>query len=154
MHKLAALAVVGVAGLAFAGCAGQPPAGPATGPAAAPAPSTAASTGLWGTAWRLGDLAGVAAIPGVEATLEFPEAGKAGGRGSCNRFFGTVEISGESIQFGPLAATKMACMDAAANQQETKYLAALQAAERFAFDGPALLVYPRGGGAPLRFVRK
>jgi hypothetical protein len=23
-----------------------------------------------------------------------------------------------------------------------------------AFDGPALLVYPRGGGAPLRFVRK
>ena len=135
-----------------AGCA--PPA--ATSPAATPAPTPAAASapGVVGTAWRLEDLGGTSAIPGVEATLEFPEAGRAAGRGSCNRFFGTVEISGESIRFGPFAATKMACLDAAANAQETKYLEALQAAERFAFDGPALLVYPRGDGAPLRFRRK
>src|SRR6476646_4261326 len=132
-----------------AGC--TPPAGPPA--AATPAPTPAAAA-LVGSAWRLEDLGGTAAIPGVEATLEFPEAGRAAGRGSCNRFFGTVEISGESIRFGPLAATKMACLDAAANAQETRYLEGLQAAERFAFDGPALLLYPRGGGAPLRFVRK
>jgi heat shock protein HslJ len=135
-----------------AGC--TPPAGTPAAAMPAPTPAAAAAPALVGSVWRLEDLGGTAAIPGVEATLGFPEAGRTAGRGSCNRFFGTVEISGESIRFGPLAATKMACLDAAANAQETKYLGALQAAERFAFDGPALLVYPRGGGAPLRFVRK
>src|SRR6476659_7064201 len=125
-----------------AGC--TPPAG--TPAAATQAPTPAAAPALVGSAWRLEDLGGTAAIPGVEATLEFPGAGRAAGRGSCNRVFGTVEISGDSIRFGPLAATKMACVDAAASAQETKYLEGLQAAERFAFDGPALLLYPRGGG--------
>ena len=87
-----------------------------------------------------------------EATLEFPEAGKASGRASCNRFFGTVEVSGESIRFGPLAATKMSCGDAA-DTQERKYLDALQAAERFAVDGPELLIYSKGVEKPLRFGR-
>ena len=135
-----------------AGCA--PPAATPAAATPAPAPAAAAAPALVGSAWRLKDLGEAAAIPGVEATLEFPAAGRAAGRGSCNRFFGTVEISGESIRFGPLAATKMACLDAASNAQETKYLEGLQAVERFAFDGPALLLYPRGGGAPLRFVRK
>jgi heat shock protein HslJ len=135
-----------------ASCA--PPAGTPAAATPAPTPAAAAAPSLIGTIWRLEDLGGTATIPGVEATLEFPEAGRAAGRGSCNRFFGTVEISGESIRFGPLAATKMACLDPAANAQETKYLGALQAAERFAFDGPAFLVYPRGNGAPLRFIRR
>ena len=142
---------IGLATLAL-GCA--PPAAPPAAATPVPTPAAAAGPTLVGTAWRLEDLGGTTAIPGVEATLEFPEAGRAAGRGSCNRFFGTVEISGESIRFGPLAATKMACVDAAANAQETKYLEALQDAERFAFDGPALLVYSRGGSAPLRFIRK
>jgi len=135
-----------------AGCA--PPAATPAAATPAPPPAAAAAPSLVGSAWRLKDLGEAAAIPGVEATLEFPAAGRAAGRGSCNRFFGPVEISGESIRFGPLAATKMACLDAASNAQETKYLEGLQAVERFEFDGPALLLYPRGGGAPLRFVRK
>ena len=114
--------------------------------------STPASpAGLAGTRWRLEKLGDQPAIPGVEATMEFPEEGKVAGRGSCNRFFGTVEISGESIKFGPLASTKMACLDDATSTQETRYLEALAAAERFSFDGPALLIHSRGGGAPLRF---
>jgi heat shock protein HslJ len=108
---------------------------------------------LPGSSWRLEDLAGEGVLEGVDATLEFPETGKAGGRASCNRFFGTVEISGQSIKFGPLAATKMFCGDAR-DAQEVKYLEALQNAERFAFDGPALLVYSKGMEKPLRFARK
>ena len=133
-------AVIGLVGLAFAGCTSHaaPPSAPF----------------LQGTTWRLQRLGGTAAIPGVEATLEFPEAGKVGGRASCNRFFGTVEISGESIRFGPLASTKMACIDAATSAQEKKYLEGLQAAERIEFDGPALVLYSRGNDQPLRFTRK
>ncbi len=111
----------------------------------------ASPAGLAGSRWRLEKLGDQTAIPGVEATLEFPEEGKVAGRGSCNRFFGTVEVSGGTIRFGPLASTKMACIEDAANQQEGKYLGALQAAERFEFDGPVLLIHSRGGGAPLRF---
>jgi heat shock protein HslJ len=142
--------LVGLVVFVIAGCTTQAPASPKTSTQTT-APSSA---GLHGTAWRLEDLGGVASIPGVEATLEFPEEGKAVGRGSCNRFFGTVEISGESIQFGPLASTKMACIDAATSAQETKYLEALQAAERIAFDGPALVIYFKGDDQPLRFSRK
>jgi hypothetical protein len=37
--------------------------------------------------------------------------------------------------------------------QEAKYLAALQAAERFVLEGTRLSVYVRGMDEPLRFVR-
>ena len=58
------------------------------------------------------------------------------------------------MNFGPLASTKMACIDDAMSAQEKKYLEALQAAERFAFDGPTLLISSRGNDQPLRFSRK
>ena len=107
---------------------------------------------LWGTEWRLEDLAGAGVLDRVEATLAFPETGRAAGNGSCNRFFGSVEISGDSIKFGPLASTRMACAEPVA-MQEGKYLSALQNAERFAFDGSTLLIYAKGIEKPLRFVR-
>jgi heat shock protein HslJ len=147
-------------GLVLVGCAaGVGNAPPTTrtesAPVITPSPPAAAGAGeLPGSSWRLEDLAGVAALPNVEATLEFPEAGKVAGRASCNRFFGTVELSGESIKFGPLASTKMACIDDATNAQEVKYLQALHGAERFAFDGPALLIYSKRMDKPLRFARK
>ena len=125
-------------------CAPRPPAATDRGPNSPPA--------LPGTSWRLVSLGGEAVLEKPEATLEFPEAGKVSGRASCNRFFGTVEVSGESMKFGPLAATKMSCGDAA-DAQERKYLDALQAAERFAVDGPELLIYSRGVEKPLRFAR-
>lgn len=131
-----------------AGCASQSPATTETRAVQSPA------VDLAGTSWKLEDLGGTPALPGIEVTLEFPEAGKASGRASCNRFMGSVEISGPSIKFGPLAATKMACIDDAANAQEVRYLDALQKAERFAFDGPGLLLYSTGMDRPLRFGRK
>jgi heat shock protein HslJ len=129
-----------------AGCASQP-----APPEARAVQSPAVDLG--GTSWQLEDLGGVPALEGVEATLEFPETGKASGRASCNRFFGTVEISGQSIKFGPLAATKMFC-SGATDAQERRYLDALQKAERFELDGPQLRIYSTGTERPLRFVRK
>ncbi len=128
----------------FLGCTAGPPAENDRG--------ATATVALPGTSWRLVSLGDEAVIEKPEATLEFPEAGKVSGRASCNRFFGTVEVSGESMKFGPLAATKMSCGDAA-DAQERKYLGALQAAERFAVDGPELLIYSRGAEKPLRFAR-
>lgn len=107
---------------------------------------------LWGTSWLLEDTGGTGVIDNAQATLEFPETGKVAGRGSCNRFFGTVELTGHSIAFGPLGSTRMACPEAVMNQ-EARYLKALQEAERYDFDGAFLLIHARGMDRPLRFTR-
>ncbi|MGH7430319.1 MAG: META domain-containing protein, partial [Candidatus Methylomirabilales bacterium] len=115
--------------------------------------SASETNGLKGTAWRLGGLGGAGVLDRVEATLEFPEVGKVVGSGSCNRFFGIVEIAGDSITFSPLGSTRMSCVEAVMNQ-EAKYLKALQDAERFTRDGSVLLIYCKGLKKPLRFVLK
>ena len=128
-------------------------------PPAEPAPVAAARAdapadvplALWGTAWRLEDLAGAGVVDRVQATLEFPSEGRASGNGSCNRFNGVVTIDGSSIQFGGIAATRKACVEAAMNQEE-RYFAALRDAERFETDGQTLKVYVAGKAEPLRFI--
>ena len=111
-------------------------------------------TDLSGSAWRLDDLAGTPAVSGVDATLEFIPGDRVSGNASCNRFTGTVKVSGSSITFGPLSATRMACMSEAANAQETAYLKALNDAERFALEGATLQIFSKGQASPLRFARK
>ncbi len=108
---------------------------------------------LTASAWRLEDLGGAAVLEGASPTLEFPEAGRVAGHASCNRFFGSVEISSDSLRFGPLGSTRMACAEAAMSQ-EGRYLKALEGAERFRIDGPELLIHSKGIAKPLRFVRK
>jgi heat shock protein HslJ len=110
-----------------------------------------AAFNLSGSEWHLEDIAGHAVDHG-QATLTFPEAGKIAGNGSCNRFFGSAEINGESIKFSALGSTRMACPEEVMNQ-ESKYLEALQAAERFEWKDPYLLIYCKGIEKPLRFTR-
>jgi serine/threonine protein kinase len=72
---------------------------------------------------------------------------------SCNRFTGSAEVSGDSIKFGMLASTRMACPDDAVNSQEMEYLKALAAAKRLELKDAALLIYAEGYDKPLRFTR-
>ena len=122
------------------------PVAPPAAPSAAPAPS------LVGSAWLLEDLGGKDVIDSIAATLSFPEPGQAAGSGSCNPFSGTVTISGNTIAFGPLAATRKSCVPNV-NEQEAAYLKALQDAERFEVDDMFLSIYYKGGTKPLKFIR-
>jgi heat shock protein HslJ len=115
------------------------------------APTQNTAFNLLGSEWQLEDLGGVAADHG-QATLTFPEAGKIAGNGSCNRFFGSAEINGDAIKLSALGSTRMACPEAVMNQ-ESKYLEALQAAERFEWKDPYLLIDCKGFEKPLRFTR-
>ena len=157
-------AVVMVLSLACLACSkSKPPEKPAAdgssagSTAAAPAPAASApevaSSPLWGTSWVLVDLAGTPSIEGVQPTLDFPEPGKAAGMGSCNRFFGAVEVDGETITFKAMGSTRMAC-GAEIGKQETVYLKALQEAQRFELEGDELLVYSKDLEKPLRFKAK
>jgi heat shock protein HslJ len=118
-------------------------------------PKTAAATqiALAGTQWVLTDLAGMPALPGGKATLAFPEASRVTGNGSCNRFTGTVVITGDSLKMGPLASTRMACVDDDVSKQEDTYLKALGAATRYVYQDPYLVIYAEAFDKPLRFTR-
>ena len=119
---------------------------------AAQAPSQTAPFSLSGSEWLLEDLGGSGVVEDIQATLAFPEAGKVAGFGSCNRFFGSVETDGDAMKLGPLGSTRMACPEVVMHQ-ETKYLKALQAAERFEWKAPYLLIYCKGFEKPLRYTR-
>jgi len=100
----------------------------------------------------LEDIKGGGVLDNSQATLAFPKAGNVAGNGSCNRFFGPTEIKGDANKLGPLASSRMACPEAVMNQ-EAAYLKALQAAERFEWKDPYLLIYSKGFAKPLRFTR-
>lgn len=135
----------------FAPAAQELPAGAAPPEETETAVREPAIDSLAGTAWLLEDLAGAGVLDRVQATLEFSESGRTGGRGSCNRFNGVVTVAGDSIRFGGLAATRRACPEAVM-RQETAYLAALQDAERYEREGEVLRIFARDRAAPLRFT--
>lgn len=117
------------------------------------AATPAAPFSLLGSEWMLADLAGTPVIANSKTSLTFLEVGRATGNGSCNRFTGTVTISGDTLKFGPLASTRMACMDGGVSAQEDVYLKALEAANRYEYRDQDLLIYATGYDKPLRFTR-
>ncbi len=147
MNPLLLRSMIALLALAAIGCGKEGSAGAGSGS------GSAAPDELIGSTWQLENLAGTAALPTVVATLEFPEPGKVVGRGSCNRFFGSAQISGTTITIGALGATRMACGEAV-DHQETEYLRLLQAAERYELDGATLRVFSTGAAAPLSFTRQ
>ena len=89
-----------------------------------------AVTGVYGTQWVLRELIGSAVADAGEraAHIVFADGVPAQVSGStgCNRFTGSATLTGGSVLFGAVAATKMACMDAAVREQD--FLAALEVA--------------------------
>jgi heat shock protein HslJ len=122
------------AGLALAACLGPRGAGP--GGVAEP---------LGGTAWQLAELNGQPAVAGTEGavpTLLFAaDEPRASGNGGCNQFNGPYTQAGASLRLGPLASTRRACVDEAANRQETAYLQALESTTRYAVYDDLLVLY-------------
>ena len=94
------------------------------------------------TRWVLVELAGepvANAATGEAPDLEL-EGGRVSGTGGCNRLTGTYETSGDTLRFGPLATTRMACEEAVM-RRETAFLAALAATTRFEVAGSHLVLF-------------
>lgn len=115
-------------------------------------PDAPATAPLVGSEWRLEDLGGTAVLDRVEATLGFPEAGRVAGNGSCNRFFGSYTLMSDRIAIGQMGATRMACAGPV-GEQEARYLAALEKAERVEVQGRTMRVHVKGMEKPLRYTR-
>lgn len=106
--------------------------------------------------WHLLEINGVAAIPDQvdrRPTIRFSaDSSRAEGNGGCNSYGGEATISGSSLHVSRVISTKRACIDAALNQQESRFFSALETADRYAVSADTLRLY-RGTGVALRFVR-
>jgi heat shock protein HslJ len=111
--------------------------------------SDAANSGngfqLDGSEWALVSMADV--------TLKFDQ-GNATGSGGCNQYRGPYMVSGSNLTFGPIAATKRACVENERNAQETAYLDALAKVKSFEGSENKLVLKDAGGATLLEFARR
>ena len=111
---------------------------------------------LAGTEWSLVSLgpAGSEAdvVAGTTVTAKFGEDGRVGGSTGCNTYGGTYEVRGETISIGRLVSTRRACLDQNANEQERRFLAALEGANRFRLGSNRLTIFSDRGRTVLNFV--
>lgn len=140
-----------VALLALSGCTiTLPPPGT---PIATP---SNASDPLANTSWQLTSFGATDAETPVVAdstvTLAFSADGQAGGNAGCNTYGGSYQVQGDSLSFGELTRTLVACADEAIMQQEEQYMQALQSASRFDMTADHLTIWYDEGGSQLNFA--
>lgn len=91
--------VIGILAMVVTGCASGPSADePTTTTPAAEAADAIGIVGVWGD-------------PDAERTpsIVFAEDGSLSGTDGCNRLVGSWTADGDTVEFGPLASTRMAC---------------------------------------------
>ena len=113
---------------------------------------------LNGTAWQVtgynnGRDAIVSPLGGTTLTARFASS-QISGQGGCNDFSGGYSVSGSNISIGALAAGMMTCTEpAGVMEQEAAYIAALQSAATFQFDGNRLTLRRGDGATAVVFTR-
>ncbi len=111
-----------------------------------PSQTPMGDTTLVGPLWVLDSLPGVASIAGNGGRmpdLRFGADGNAGGFSGCNSMGGPYTIAGDSLDFGPLAMTMMACEDGM--DVERALGAALDRVVRFARRDSTLELFDSAG---------
>ncbi|MEO1190694.1 MAG: META domain-containing protein [Pseudomonadota bacterium] len=102
--------------------------------------------------WLAEDLQQRGVIDNLQSTLEINAEGQASGSAGCNRFTGALEVTGGALDFGPLAVTRMACLPSV-NDQEARFLEALDAARSYRLEQGLLYLDDEAGTAVARFSR-
>jgi heat shock protein HslJ len=110
---------------------------------------------LVGTAWT-GLLyndgnALVGAMPDAAFTATFADDGTVSGSSGCNTFSGSYTVDGDSMSFGPLAATQMACAEDVMTQ-EAGVLGALGRVTSFTIQGNELTLLGEDGSVQLSYA--
>jgi heat shock protein HslJ len=107
------------------------------------------------TDWRLAELDGapVATSGRRDPYLRLMTEGeRVTGFTTCNNLFGRYEVRGRGrVRFVALGSTRMACVDPALSRQEQRYMAALQAVDRFGIRRDTLTLF-QGRQPRARFV--
>jgi putative lipoprotein len=108
---------------------------------------------LIGSTWLAEDIDGAGVIDNAQSTLVFGPDGRVSGRAGCNQYGGSVTLNGASMVMDKVFSTKMACTAPALMDQESRFLAALQATRSYRMDGTKLVLLDGAGKARLTFDR-
>ena len=103
---------------------------------------------LAGTSWMLVSYGSPRATstPVREATIKFDDSGTVSGTTGCNSYGGEYEVDDDSVSFGPIAATEMACLDPPGiMEQESNFLRILSAVTEYELEGNDLTLTGPGG---------
>lgn len=102
---------------------------------------TSAQPRLGGVRWELAEINGKT-VAGSRAFIEFNESEKRfTGNASCNRMFGSYELSGSEFKTSGTGTTRMACMKPGLMETERDFLKALADATRLKKRGSILSLY-------------
>lgn len=117
----------------------------------------AVSQDLAGTSWEVisynnGQGGVVTVLSGTTLTANFGEDEELSGNAGCNEYTGTYEADGESIKLVPFGTTRKNCPEPeGVMQQESAYLAALETAASYSFDGMTLNMRTVDGATAVNF---
>jgi heat shock protein HslJ len=119
--------------------------------------AAAGSDALPGSSWIVtgynnGKQAVVSVMAGTELTANFGADGKLSGNAGCNDYSAPYQLDGNKITIGPAVTTRMAC-EQAAMDQETQYLAALATAATYRIDGSKLELRTADGALAATFQK-
>lgn len=89
-----------------------------------------------------------------ERFIQFKVDGAVAGTGGCNRFFGSYEVSGDTLTFSPLASTRKACA-ADIMRKEFEFFDGLRKTARFTLiaQGKRLILKSQDGSIVLELQR-
>jgi heat shock protein HslJ len=91
-------------------------------------------------------------VEGTEVTAQFGTDGRVGGSGGCNRFSAEYTLEGDGLAIGPVASTRMACLEpAGVGQQESAYFAALARVASWSFREDRLQLRAADGALQVEF---
>jgi heat shock protein HslJ len=91
-------------------------------------------------------------VEGTVVTAEFGTDGRVGGSGGCNRFSGEYTLEGDDLAIGPVASTRMACLEPeGVGQQESAYFAALARVASWSFREERLQLRAADGALQVEF---
>ncbi|GAB7016954.1 META domain-containing protein [Methanogenium cariaci] len=113
------------------------------------------TTGEWHmVSYRDAEGKTVSALEGSKVTAVFGTDGQVTGNSGCNTYFGSYTTDKPSISVGPLGLTLMYCeTPAGVMEQETGYLAALEAAVTYQLSGEDLTLQTKDGSVSVRFMQ-
>ena len=107
---------------------------------------------LVGPVWIAEQVAGAALPVDPQVTLQFGADGRAAGKGGCNQYGGPYQTTGNSISFGAMASTRMAC-DGDVMDREQAYLDMLARVSSFEVRNNAELILSADDGKRIRLRR-
>ncbi len=111
--------------------------------------SDSLTTALDGSAWILAGLPPDDLLDGVTGTLAFDGDSVAGSDG-CNRFRGSYSVEGDTLRFGQLAGTMMACPEPVMLQAK-RFMAAMEAARSARIENGRLSLLDAAGESVASF---